>query len=452
MSMFDCMLCAINHMQNGGQKIEALKDEKINCETCGKAEISADALKKIIKENMPVHLIQGYVRYCTDKQINIPQITASNLEKVFKNPITPKNHSEKLNSLLLKIDDESDYAGEKILYEYEIHYPFAFAKNEEEFRFIFNELVKLDFVDLTPMETKDGGSCQINLIHKGLEKIEELKLVELQQKRTIFLKEIYNRARGKPFELIDVYDNNFGYSTLLSKEEIEEMIIYFEAEGFIESAGGGAGVMVRLRHEGLKEIESRSIEKTITSANEMITESNNPKKLFVVHGRNEDARKALFDFLRALDLNPLEWTEAIALTEKGTPFVGEILEKAFSEAQAVIVLFTGDDLARLGTRFITKDETEEDLTPQPRPNVLFEAGMAFGTHPKRTILVQIGKIRDISDIAGRHIIHLNNSAEKRKELISRLKTAGCDFDDTHKMDWLSAGDFESCANYPDDEI
>ena len=45
-----------------------------------------------------------------------------------------------------------------------------------------------------------------------------------------------------------------------------------------------------------------------------------------------------------------------------------------------------DDEARLKTKFrIASDASyEKDLTGQPRPNVLFEAGRAFGSHPDDT--------------------------------------------------------------------
>ena len=112
----------------------------------------------------------------------------------------------------------------------------------------------------------------------------------------------------------------------------------------------------------------------------------NPCCVFVVHGRNEAANNALFSFLRSIGLDPIEWEEAIALTGHGTPYPGEALEVAFSHAQAAVVLLTGDDMARLGTKFLkpSDKEYERDLTPQCRPNVLFEAGMAFGKHPERT--------------------------------------------------------------------
>src|SRR5205814_5162732 len=100
--------------------------------------------------------------------------------------------------------------------------------------------------------------------------------------------------------------------------------------------------------------------------------------IFVVHGRNEPARKAMFDFLRALALHPLEWDQAVQLTGKGAPYVGEILDAAFSEAQAVLVIMTGDDLAFLRPEFQQSHDAawEKEPTVQARPNVLFEAGMA----------------------------------------------------------------------------
>ena len=170
-----------------------------------------------------------------------------------------------------------------------------------------------------------------------------------------------------------------------------------------------------------------------------------PKKIFVVHGRNLYARNAIFEFLRAINLNPIEWSQATAMSQKGSPYVGEILEAALSKAQAVLVLITGDDEAKLREQFIENNDHiyEKELTIQARPNVLFEAGMAFGFHSERTVLVEIEKTRPFSDIAGRYIIRLNNSTQKRQELAQCLKNAGCDVDLTG-TDWHKAGDFNEC--------
>jgi hypothetical protein len=45
------------------------------------------------------------------------------------------------------------------------------------------------------------------------------------------------------------------------------------------------------------------------------------RTVFVIHGRNERLRVGMFDFLRSLDLKPLEWTEAVKLTGKGSPYI-----------------------------------------------------------------------------------------------------------------------------------
>ena len=40
-----------------------------------------------------------------------------------------------------------------------------------------------------------------------------------------------------------------------------------------------------------------------------------PRDVLVVHGRNEDLRRSMFEFLRSIGLNPIEWSMAVAMTE-----------------------------------------------------------------------------------------------------------------------------------------
>jgi hypothetical protein len=166
--------------------------------------------------------------------------------------------------------------------------------------------------------------------------------------------------------------------------------------------------------------------------------------VFVVHGRDLAARDAVFDFLRSLNLRPLEWTQALKLTRKGSPYVGEVLDAAFREAAAVIVLLTPDDEAKLGAAFLQPQDPkhERELTGQARPNVLFEAGMAFGRDPNSTVLVQLGETRPFSDVGGRHVLHLSNTPVSRHEFATKLANAGCNVD-TSGNAWLSAGDFQA---------
>ena len=171
------------------------------------------------------------------------------------------------------------------------------------------------------------------------------------------------------------------------------------------------------------------------------------RKVFVIHGRNYTAREAMFAFLRAIGLHPLEWNEVVQMTGKASPYIGEILDTAFSEALAVVALFTPDDEARLREPFRKDDDYsyETELTGQARPNVLFEAGMAMGRNQNRTILVELGNLRPFSDVAGRHTIRLNNSSQSRQDLAHRLQNAGCLVNLTG-TDWHTVGDFESALS------
>ena len=167
------------------------------------------------------------------------------------------------------------------------------------------------------------------------------------------------------------------------------------------------------------------------------------REVFVVHGRNEQARKAMFVFLRAVGLHPLEWSEAVQATGRPSPYIGEILNAAYARAHAVLVLLTPDDEARLRESLRGGNEPlhEVELSGQARPNVLFEAGMAMGRDEDRTVLVELGEMRPFSDVAGRHVIRLDDSSQRRQELAQRLEAAGCpvNLDGT---DWHTAGDFD----------
>lgn len=88
-------------------------------------------------------------------------------------------------------------------------------------------------------------------------------------------------------------------------------------------------------------------------------------------------------------------------------------------------------------------------TPQPRPNVLFEAGMALGKYPERTVLISIGSYRKFTDIDGRHLIRLSNSLASRQALAGRLRVAGCAVDIEDKSLRHSSGDFEAAVEDAD---
>jgi predicted nucleotide-binding protein len=164
--------------------------------------------------------------------------------------------------------------------------------------------------------------------------------------------------------------------------------------------------------------------------------------VFVVHGRDEELRKSMFGFLRALNLNPMEWSHAVESAKGANPYIGQILSSAMEKVQAVVVLFSPDEFAQLKEQFCSREEkkTEGKLQGQPRPNVLFEAGLALGAHPEKTLLVQVGKMRGFSDIAGKHLVRLSDDISKRNELANRLEKIGCVVNKVGN-DWMTEGRF-----------
>jgi len=176
------------------------------------------------------------------------------------------------------------------------------------------------------------------------------------------------------------------------------------------------------------------------ASNELPITPTNPELVFVIHGRQLLAD--FHDFLRALGLKPLEWSQARTRTGKPNPYTWEIVDTALRTAGAIVALLTPDDEARLRKELWSRDENalEKEYLHQPRQNVLFEAGAAYGRAPQRTVLIRVGSHRPMSDLAGHHILKLDNSAESRQAVADALRTAGCPVD-VSGADWFRAGDF-----------
>jgi predicted nucleotide-binding protein len=121
----------------------------------------------------------------------------------------------------------------------------------------------------------------------------------------------------------------------------------------------------------------------------------------------------------------------------------DILNVAFSEAQAILIVLSPDDLAYLRPELQKPNDPEWERREigQARPNVLFELGMALATGINRTVVVQVGDVRQFSDIAGRHILRLTNEPGDKSQLVDRLKPVGCPLDVTGKTHYFKTGDF-----------
>jgi predicted nucleotide-binding protein len=155
----------------------------------------------------------------------------------------------------------------------------------------------------------------------------------------------------------------------------------------------------------------------------------NAHEVFVIHGRNKNISNHIFAFLEKIGLLGIPWQNAALSAPDGSPYNGQVLDIMMQRAQAAIVLLTGDDEAALKEGLYTEEDTEDDMRilPQPRPNVLFEAGMVFSNKrlATNTILVQICEVRICQSLSGRNRINLTNKIEDRRSLAYSLRYKGC---------------------------
>lgn len=174
------------------------------------------------------------------------------------------------------------------------------------------------------------------------------------------------------------------------------------------------------------------------------------KKVFLVYGRDQNAFQKVMQLLNQYDLQVVEWEDAIAETKVPNPYIGDIVKAGMRLAQAFVVILSPDDDAKLKRVFHyqeSKGSPEKRLMGQPRPNVLYEAGFAMGIEESRTILIEVGTIRRITDIDGRHLVRTSNN-KWCYQLFRRLRIAGCDISDAKIVDDRDCREIEPMKEPP----
>jgi predicted nucleotide-binding protein len=265
----------------------------------------------------------------------------------------------------------------------------------------------------------------------NLEKMSPRELVELL---SFYLTEVQGEPSVRPARLKACFD----HSRIKAPGNISQVIA--SSRSFVRTENG-----LQLDRSVSQAIRARL--QTTTPAAKMPVLSNassgttRERNVTVVYGRDRKLRDSMFQFLRSLGLNPLEWEQAVKETGKGSPYVGEILNALFGMSQAVVVMLTPDERVQLRRELCRDDEEfKSEVGYQSRPNVFLEAGMALARDEDRTIMVEIGQGRSASDLSGRHNVRLDNSAVSRKRLAQRLETAKCAVN-MDGEDWLTSGDF-----------
>ena len=139
--------------------------------------------------------------------------------------------------------------------------------------------------------------------------------------------------------------------------------------------------------------------------------------VFVIHGRDNEAKEMVARFLEKIGLKPLILHER----PDGSRTLIEKFEQ-HADVGFAVALLTPDDVGSLCG-------DEDDLKPRARQNVIFEFGFFIGClGRKRVCALKQGNVEIPSDYAGVLYIDLDSAGGWKMRLIAELKKAGFDVD------------------------
>jgi len=247
----------------------------------------------------------------------------------------------------------------------------------------------------------------IELLKKQIEQIDRLLQLHHDDPAVDrwenFTEQIIIKAFGKPNENLSAYrDAKYTgeWYTDMSDEALQENLIKkFQKrksllEGFIEQLEAFGGIQ--------KEQEP-IISKTISS-----------RKVFIVHGHNEQAKSELALILTRLGFEPIILHEQ---PSQGMTVI-EKLEK-HSDVGFAFILLTPDDKG-------CQRGQEDKLLPRARQNVVFEFGLFAGKlGRKRVCCLYTGNVELPSDLQGLVYLQFKSSVNEVKlDIVKELRAAG----------------------------
>jgi len=139
----------------------------------------------------------------------------------------------------------------------------------------------------------------------------------------------------------------------------------------------------------------------------------NPKRVFVVHGHDNEAKESAARFLERLELQPIVLHEQAS---SGRTII-EKFESYSDDIAFAVVLLTPDDV---GAACVSR----EDLRPRARQNVIMELGYFLGRLGRtRVCALYKGGVELPSDYQGVLYIDMDSSGAWKTKLAQELVQA-----------------------------
>ncbi|WP_082072140.1 TIR domain-containing protein [Pseudarthrobacter chlorophenolicus] len=214
------------------------------------------------------------------------------------------------------------------------------------------------------------------------------------------------------------YTSGEGNRRRQDAEAFKPLLVELLRRGFTIDEDEGLQKPSGVKHRASAHVPGREVPSTDrTVAMEKIGDG---RSVFIVHGRNTQAKDEMIKFLRHLDAKPITWTQAASDTGKASPTTMEIINAGMAKAQAIVVIFTPDDEAQLKPAFVKDDD---------------------GLHETQLT----GQARDISDVAGINWIDLGDAWENRERLRGALVNANVTLESNRDLVSPDAGTFTGIA-------
>lgn len=250
----------------------------------------------------------------------------------------------------------------------------------------------------------------IELIKRQMDQIDGLLQLEYNDpevnKWDNITEQILINAFGKPHEnLSDFNSARHGGSVIHMGMDDYEL-----QEDFKENLENSRKIL-----EGfIEQLEMFAPQKTTGAANVKSVTKTSSKKIFIVHGHDDQARSELALIISRLGLEPIilheQANEGMTVIEK--------LEK-YSEVGYAFIILTPDDVG-------AKTEQKDNLQPRARQNVVFEFGIFVGKLGRNKVCcLYKGDMELPSDLHGLLYIPFETSVnEKQIDIVKELRAAG----------------------------
>ena len=221
--MDNCPLC--DNLPNKNYRIDSKLIYRIDCNICGEYEVTLTAIKILQSSESPwqskKYILSEITRNASEEG-RLISFGTDNIQQVIDSASIPNSPIEKMDRILLYIQNKTSYAGEIVEINLDNDYPIAFAKNQDEMYFYLKEMCdKLDWLE----SSSTLGALKYRLTVDGWKRIEEISK-EKRDSSQAFVAMWFDN------EMDDSWNNGFkkaleetGYKPIrIDKEEFRDKI------------------------------------------------------------------------------------------------------------------------------------------------------------------------------------------------------------------------------------